>query len=60
MLDLRKPAGLFFGALGLILIATAFAAPQFTAPLLDVNLNLYFGIFSLLFGGVFLLLSRRA
>ena len=60
MLDLRKPAGLFFAALGLILIVTAFTAPQFTAPLLDVNLNLYFGIFSVLFGGVFLLLSRRA
>ena len=60
MLDLRKPAGFFFALLGLILIVTALAAPQFTAPLLDVNLNLYFGIFSVLFGGVFLLLSRRA
>lgn len=60
MLDLRKPAGLFFGLLGIILIATALSAPQFKAPLLDVNLNLYFGIFSVLFGGVFLLLARRA
>ena len=60
MLDLRKPAGFFFGALGAILIITALVAPQFKAPLLDINLNLYFGIFSVLFGGVFLLLSRRA
>ena len=60
MLDLRKPAGLFFAALGVILIATALIAPQFTAPLLDVNLNLSFGIFSVLFGAVFLLLARRA
>jgi ABC-type transport system involved in multi-copper enzyme maturation permease subunit len=60
MLDLRKPAGFFFAALGIILIVTAIAAPQFTAPMLDVNLNLYFGIFSVLFGGVFLLLARRA
>ena len=59
MLDLRKPAGLFFGVLGLILIATSLAAPGLGAPLLDVNLNLYFGVFSVLFGGVFLLLSRR-
>lgn len=60
MLDLRKPAGFFFCLLGLILIVTSVAAPQFNAPLLDVNLNLYFGIFSVLFGGVFLLLARRA
>ena len=60
MLDLRKPAGLFFAVLGVILIITAMAAPNYTAPLLDVNLNLYFGVFSILFGGVFLLLSRRA
>jgi hypothetical protein len=59
MLDLRRPAGIFFGALGLVLIATALAAPGLRAPLLDVNLNLYFGIFCVLFGGVFLLLARR-
>ena len=60
MLDLRKPAGLFFAVLGVILIITATAAPNYTAPLLDINLNRYFGVFSILFGGVFLLLSRRA
>jgi hypothetical protein len=60
MLDLRKPAGVFFGVLGLILVATSLAAPGLTAPLLEVNLNLYFGIFSIAFGAVFLLLSRRS
>ena len=60
MLDLRKPAGVFFGVLGLILVATALAAPGFTAPLLEVNLNLYFGIFSIVFGAVFWLLARRS
>jgi hypothetical protein len=30
------------------------------AVLLDVNLNLYFGIFCICFGGVFLWLSRKA
>ena len=59
MLDLRKPAGYFFGLLGLIMIATGLMA-DFKEPLLDVNLNLYFGIFSILFGGVFLWLARRA
>lgn len=59
MLDLRKPAGWFFGAMGALLTVTGLAA-NFTAPMLDINLNLYFGIFSLIFGGVFLWLSRRA
>lgn len=59
MLDLRKPAGYFFGLLGLLMIATGLAA-DFKAPLLEGNLNLQFGIFSTLFGGVFLWLARRA
>jgi hypothetical protein len=59
MLDLRKPAGWFFGAMGVVLTATGLAA-NFTAPMLDINLNLYFGIFSIVFGGIFLWLSRRA
>jgi hypothetical protein len=59
MLDLRKPAGWFFGALGVILTATGLGA-SFTAPMLEINLNLYFGIFSIVFGGFFLWLSRRA
>ncbi|MBI4889914.1 MAG: hypothetical protein HY821_04760 [Acidobacteria bacterium] len=59
MLDLRKPAGYFFGLLGLLMIATGLMA-DFKAPLLAGNLNLQFGIFSVLFGGVFLWLARRA
>ncbi|GIU74148.1 MAG: hypothetical protein KatS3mg004_1235 [Bryobacteraceae bacterium] len=59
MLDLRKPAGYFFVLLGLILSVTGMVA-DFRAPLLDRNLNLEFGIFSLVFGGVFLWLARRA
>jgi hypothetical protein len=60
MLDLRKPAGIFFALLGAMITLTGVAAPDLRAPLLDVNLNLYFGIFCLLFGGVFLWLARRA
>lgn len=59
MLDLRKPAGLFFLALGLILAAVG-GTMDYRAPLLDVNLNLQFGVFCLLFGGVFLWLARKA
>jgi len=59
MLDLRKPAGLFFLILG-VLLAGFGAAGAAKAPLLEMNLNLYFGVFSILFGGVFLWLSRKA
>ena len=60
MLDLRKPAGFFFLLLGLMLAGAGLLRPELTAPLLDVNLNLYFGIFCICFGGVFLWLSRKA
>ena len=60
MLDLRKPAGIFFGLLGLLLTATGLLAPDLKAPLLEINLNLYFGLFCVVFGGVFLWLARRA
>jgi len=60
MLDLRKPAGIFFALLGLLLTATGLAMPDYKAPLLEINLNLYFGLFCLVFGGVFLWLARRA
>lgn len=59
MLDLRKPAGYFFALLGVILVITGLMA-DFRAPLLEGNLNLHFGIFSVVFGGIFLLLARRA
>jgi hypothetical protein len=59
MLDLRKPAGYFFALLGLLLIIVGLTS-DFRAPLLGFNLNLYFGAFSVIFGGIFLWLSRRA
>jgi uncharacterized membrane protein len=59
MLDLRKPAGYFFLLLGVVMLIAGVAA-DFRAPLLESNLNLHFGVFSLLFGGVFLLLAWRA
>lgn len=59
MLDLRKPAGYFFGLLGLLIAGTGLLA-DYKAPLLEGNLNLQFGLFSIAFGGVFLWLSRRS
>lgn len=60
MLDLRKPAGYFFALLGAILAAAGLLLPDAKAPLLEINLNLYFGVFCILFGGVFLWLARKA
>ena len=59
MLDLRKPAGLYFLLLGLLLIGAGLLNPGYSAPLLTVNLNLDFGIFCICFGGLFLWLSRK-
>jgi hypothetical protein len=59
MLDLRKPAGLYFLLLGLLLLGAGLVNPGYSAPLLNVNLNLYFGIFCVCFGGLFLWLSRQ-
>ncbi|MBE7543761.1 MAG: hypothetical protein M9913_06600 [Bryobacteraceae bacterium] len=59
MLDLRKPAGYFFLLLGVVMVIAGLAW-DFRAPLLETNLNLHFGVFSLVFGGVFLLLARQA
>jgi hypothetical protein len=57
MIDLRKPSGLFFVLLGLILIGVSFTGA--TAPLLEMNLNLYTGLVMLVFGGTLLWLARR-
>jgi hypothetical protein len=60
MLDLRLPSGAFFALLGVILVAYSFLAPDSRAPLTDVNVNLYCGIFMVAFGGFLLALARRA
>jgi hypothetical protein len=56
--DLRIPSGWFFLLLGLILTGMSFTGA--TAPLLEMNLNLYTGLFMLLFGGTLLWLAKRA
>ena len=60
MNDLRVPIGLFFTAIGVILLIAAFALPEARAELTSVNVNLYSGVSMLVFGSVMLWLARRA
>ncbi len=60
MLDLRVPSGWFFTLLGVILLAMGIFAPDMRAALTDVNVNLYCGLFMLVFGVFLLLMAWRA
>ena len=60
MLDLRLPTGSFFALAGLILLALGVLSPDSRAPLTDVNVNLYCGLFMVTFGAFMLLLAWRA
>ena len=57
-MDLRVPSGWFFLLLGGILILVS-VTMNATAPLTDVNVNLYTGAAMATFGGVMLWLSRK-
>jgi hypothetical protein len=59
-MDLRVPSGLFFLLLGIIVGLVGVLSPGTTAPLADINVNLYSGISMVLFGGVLLALARRS
>jgi hypothetical protein len=59
MLDLRIPSGLFFAAIGVILLAMGLINPADRAPLTPTNINLYAGAVIFGFGAFLLLLSRR-
>lgn len=57
-MDLRVPSGWFFLLLGAILILVGTVMSP-TAPLTDVNVNLYTGAVMALFGGAMLWLSKK-
>jgi hypothetical protein len=57
-MDLRVPSGWFFLLLGGILIAVGLVG-SWTAPLTEVNVNLYTGFAMAIFGGIMLWLSRK-
>ena len=59
-MDLRIPSGVFFLAVGLLVTSVGIFAPSTRAPLTQVNVNLYAGGAMLIFGGILLLLARRA
>ena len=59
-MDLRQPSGWFFSLLGALLVITGLVSPDARAPLTQVNINLYAGLFTLAFGGILLWLAHRA
>ena len=53
--DLRIPVGLMFTVFGLILVGVGlFGGPALAAQSLGINLNLWWGLFQLVFGGLML------
>ena len=60
MWDLRKPSGIFFTLLGIILCSVGIVSPDTHAPLSEINVNLWSGASMLVFGGTLLWLARRA
>jgi len=60
-LDLRIPVGLMFTVFGLILAGVGlFGGPELLVPSLGINMNLWWGLFMLLFGVSMLALAFRA
>jgi hypothetical protein len=59
MWDLRKPSGIFFTLVGLVLLTTAVVEPDAAAPLASSRVNLFSGVVNLVFGGCLLWLSMR-
>jgi len=59
-MDLRVPSGWFFTLLGLILVGMGLFAPETRAALTTINVNLYAGICTLVFGLFLLLMAWRA
>jgi sulfite exporter TauE/SafE len=58
--DLRRPIGILFGTLGLILLLYGIFSPDVRAALdSDINVNLECGIILVVFGGIMLWLSLR-
>jgi len=54
-LDIRYPIGLMFGSLGLIIAVYGALTNHLS---LGININLWWGLVMLVFGGIMLLLAR--
>ena len=62
-LDIRLPMGLMFAIIGAILLIYGLATasdPSLYNPSLGINVNLWWGLVMLLFGGVMLFLARHS
>ena len=59
-LDVRLPVGLLFSAIGLALVLYGLTSdPAIYAKSLGINVNLWWGLALMVFGGTMLLLTRR-
>lgn len=60
-LDIRYPIGLMFALLGVVLIVFGLMSDKaIYAKSLGINVNLWWGVVMLAFGGVMLFLAKRA
>lgn len=59
-MDIRKPIGLLFLILGAILVAWGAFGGEAAAGKLPFNLNLWWGVVLVAFGGVMTYYARRA
>lgn len=62
-IDLRRPLGLLFALLGLLLVGYGLltrGAPMYDERSLGLNVNLLWGLVLCVFGGGMLLLTRRS
>jgi hypothetical protein len=60
MSDLRTPVGILFLLFGVIVTAMGIFGTHNTAPLTELNVNLYVGLFMLVFGGGMLWMGLRS
>jgi len=59
-LDIRYPIGWLFSVIGVLLVAQgAFGGPAPTADVVDLNIDLWWGLAMLVFGGGMLALAQR-
>jgi len=60
MNDLRTPVGMLFLLFGVIVTGVGLFIPEYSAPLTEANVNLYVGLFMLVFGGGMLWMGLRS
>ena len=59
--DLRLPVGLMFTIFGLILVGVGLlGGPELSEKSLGINMNLWWGLFQLVFGLLMLFFANRA